>query len=107
MESLAQKKEKDMTNNLNFRKPRNNNPMANGGASSMERRIRAKMEEISRKLYAKYGRDFINQLSPAALMELIRLEFGDNPIGAMLEKPDRIRDALRQLYGNPLSRWSY
>jgi hypothetical protein len=102
-----------MSDNPNFRDPKNSNSMhgtsgAGGNAvgSPADKKIRALAETIFKKLYAKYG-ELLKLLSPPELMEIIRLNFGDNPIGAMLNKPDPIEDALRQMYGKPISQSCY
>jgi len=41
-------------------------------------------------------------------MDIIRLNFGNDPYGAVLkETDDPIWDALQQMYGPPISRRSY
>jgi len=104
-----------MTNRPNFRNPKNGNPTARegaggrarkGGISPIERKLMALEATVRKKLYAKYG-ELINQASKAELMEIIRIEFGDNPIAAILDKPDPLGNALCHAYGNPISRWSY
>ena len=112
-----------MSNNPNFRNPKNGNPMQGTGGSAggnnaggspeerklspMEKKLIAKREEIRKKLYAKYG-NLIHQLSYVELAEIIRINFGNDPYGAVLkETDDPIWDALQQMYGPPISRRSY
>jgi hypothetical protein len=120
MKSLTKKKEDSMSNNPNFRNPKNGNPMQGTGGSTggnnasgspedrklspMEKKIRAKAEEILEKLCEIYGD--IGRFNKAELAEIIYYHFG-NPLKAILEKPDPIRDALQQMYGPPISQRSY
>jgi len=107
-----------MAKKHNFRKPKNGNPMPGAGGakgrarkgggnrpmerklSPVEKKLIATENAIRKKLQAKYG-NLLKQFSMAKLAEIIRSEFGDDPIGAVLEKSDPIRDALRQMYGKP------
>jgi hypothetical protein len=102
------KQEDNMSNNPNFRNPKNGNPMqgtgGSAGGSPMEKKIRAKAEEILEKLREIYGD--IGRFNKAELAEIIYYHFG-NPLKAILEKPDPIRDALQQTYGPPISQRSY
>jgi len=113
------KQEVDMANKRNTRNPKNGYPMARAGGASgagsnpaerklspIERKLIAKREYIRKKLYAKYG-NLIYQLSYAELAEIIRLNFGDDPYGAVLEETDPIGNALQQMYGKPTSQRIY
>jgi len=112
-----------MEKKRNTRNPKNGYPMdRNGGRaktggnasrpverklSPMEKKIIAAENKIRKKMYAKYG-NLMNQLSHAEVTELIRLNFGDDPIRAVLEETDNsIGNALRCMYGEPISRKSY
>jgi len=127
MKSLTKKKEDNMSSNPNFRHQKNGNHVqgtggntggANAGGnaggnlvkkklSPMEKKLIDAENKIRRKLYAKYG-ELLKLLSPPELMEIIRLNFGDDPIRAVLEETDNsIGAALRCMYGEPISRRSY
>ena len=116
-----------MPNNFNFRNPKNGNPMQGTGGSAggnnaggnaggnpvkkkispMEKKLIDAENKIRKKLYDKYG-ELLKLLSPPELMEIIRLNFGDDPIRAVLEETDNpIGSALRCMYGPPISQRSY
>jgi len=89
-----------MANEPNFRMRKTS------GGSPADKKIRSLAESIHKKLYARYG-ELLKQFSQAELMRVICLHFGDDPIRAMMEKSDRIGNALRYMYGEPISRRIY
>jgi len=95
-----------MANKHNANNSKNDYPVEiTGGSSFVNEKLKALEADFRKELRAKYGN--LNQFSTAQLNEMIKLHFGDDPIGELLREIDPTGYALRFMYGEPLKRMSY